>query len=66
MRPGLVLAGVALAVVEEVVDLFSGSTKDYLAAPSRLVVLGVGLVAAAVVGRFNPLDEAIVDYPIED
>ena len=61
MSPGLVLAGVAGVVVEEAVDLFSGSAKDYLAAPRRLVVLGVGLMGAAVVGRFNPLDEAIVD-----
>ena len=61
MSPGLVLAGVAGVVVEEAVNLFSGSAKDYLAAPRRLVVLGVGLMGAAVVGRFNPLDEAIVD-----
>ena len=62
MRPGLVLAGVAgVVVVEEAVDLFIGSAKGYLAVPRRLVVLGVGLMGAAVVGRFNPLDEAIVD-----
>ena len=66
LRPGLVLAGVALAVVEEAVDLFSGSAKDCLAVPNRLAVLGVGLVAAAVVGRLIPLDAVAVDDPIED
>ena len=66
LRPGLVLAGVALAVVEEAVDLFIGSAKDYLVAPSRLVVPGVGLVVAAVEGRFNPLEPVADNYPIED
>ena len=58
LSPGLVLAGVIVdefAEVDDMVDLFIGSCTDYLAAPNRLVVPGVGLVAAAVVGRFNPL-----------
>ena len=58
LSPGLVLAGVIVDEVaeeDEIVDLFIGSCTDYLAAPNRLVVPGVGLVVAAVVGRFNPL-----------
>ena len=58
LSPGLVLAGVIVdefAEVDDMVYLFIGSCTDCLAAPNRLVVPGVGLVAAAVVGRFNPL-----------
>lgn len=39
---------------DETCDLFNGSCTDYLAAPKRLVVPGVGL-EAAVVGRLIPL-----------
>ena len=54
-NPGLVLAGVAVFdEFDEIYDLFNGSYTDYLAAPTRLVVPGVGL-EAAVVGRLIPL-----------
>lgn len=58
LRPGLNLDGVAVVEALEIVDLFIGSYTDYLAVPRRLVrfLWTASTVAAAVVGRFIPLD----------